>query len=388
MMTLLLFATAFMLLMPLIPIFAMEQVKLPEGKIGLIVGAFSVTALAIRPFIGYLLDNYNRKTIYVITGAFFVLVIASYEFVTTLAILLAVRMLHGGTWASITTSASTIVVDIIPPNKRGEGIGLFSMAFPLAMVIGPALGLEVYNFSESFRVVFAVSTAMCVVAFVVMLFVKIPNPARPRRKLVLSLPALYEKRALGLAFMQFCYSFSYSGIVTFLPIFAHKYNIDNASYFFMFYALSVIASRMLVRKTFDLRGPTPIIVAGFTIFALGGASLALTSSPSMFFVSGVLAGFGAGMVMPTISTMTMNIVEAHNRGKANATVMTALDVGMGAGAFVLGIVLQYTSYSFMYITLAFILLVPIAFYVLFEKKRYFRNIEAHEEKLGGQSTSS
>ncbi len=368
-------STAFMLLLPVLPIFAMEAVKLEEGRVGRVVGAFSLTALLSRPFIGYLLDNYNRKIMLLAALVLFIGAFTSYIFITTIAVLLLVRMAHGVSWASITTSTATVVADIVPEKKRGEGIGYFSMTMPLAMIVGPALGLVVYDIFHSFAVVFLLSIGLSVLALALAGLLKLPSLARPKKPLVLSIPALYEKRAMGLAFMQFCYSLTYSGIITFLPLYAHKNNINNSGVFFMLYATGVLLSRFVVRNTLDLRGPTPLVVSGYLCFAVGAVSLAFATSPVAFFVSGALAGFGGGMIMPTISTMTMNVVESFYRGKANATVFTAMDIGMGLGALGLGYLIQHTSYKTAYITGAALTCLPILWYFISEKNRYYRNLE-------------
>ncbi|MDR0453912.1 MAG: MFS transporter [Deferribacteraceae bacterium] len=374
-------SAAFMLLLPVLPVFATEVVRLEEGRVGLVVGAFSLTALLCRPFIGHLLDNYNRKITLLIALAMFTGAFASYIFTVAVAMLLLVRMAHGISWAGLTTSAATIIADIVPAEKRGAGIGYFSMTIPLAMVIGPALGLVILNFSGSFQLVFIFSVFLSAISFIIAGLLKLPTVVRPKKKLALSFPALYEKRAAGLAFMQFCYSFAYGSIITFLPIYAHKNNIDNSGAFFILYAAGVLLSRFLVRNTLDLRGPTPLVLSGYLCFAAGGFSLAFATSPAIFFVSGSLAGFGGGMVMPTISTMTMNVVEPFNRGKANATVGTAMDVGMGLGALGAGCLIQQTSYETAYITGAALMCLPLLWYFLSEKNRYYMNLERLRKEL-------
>ncbi|MDR2869743.1 MAG: MFS transporter [Deferribacteraceae bacterium] len=374
-------SATFMLLMPILPLFALNVIKLPEAEIGLMVGAFSVAAFCVRPFLGYLIDSYDKRRIFVISMALFTAVVISYGFISTLAMLLVVRMLHGGSWASASTAVSTIVVDIIPPKRRAEGIGAFSLAMPLAMVIGPAAGVELYMRS-GFGVTFAAASVTCVIALGLCFLLRLPpRPNVPRQKLKLSPAGLYEMRAMGISAMQFCYSFAYAGVATFLPIYATKNGVGNFSYFFVFYACTVLASRILVRKTFDLRGPSPMIYMGYTGFAIGAFIMGLTHSAGFLYLAGLFCGLGGGMIMPSLNTMSMNIVEPMNRGKATATVMTAIDVGMGVGAMVLGVIAQHTSYSVMYFTVTASLVLSMLWYRFYEKKHYLHNIERMATKL-------
>jgi MFS family permease len=361
--------------MPTLPIFAVSVVKLQESEVGIVVGAFSVTALVLRPFIGYAIDNYNRRVILIAATLFFTLTLVSYLYISTLLMLVLVRMFHGASWATISTSNATIVPDLVPANKRGEGIGFFSMSMPLAMVIGPAIALEIFNQSDSFNLVFGIASAMGVLGLISTIFVKMPQREYCRRPLSLSPSALYEKRAVGASAMQFCYTFAWSGIATFLPIYAYKNGIDNCSIFFVLYAISVLLVRVFVRRTLDLRGPTPLIVAGYSAFAVGALLLAFTTTHFTFFISGIFVGVGSGLVLPSLNTMIMNIVEPAARGKANATLFTSIDIGMGLGAMVSGVIVNLTSYRTNYIISAIILLLPILFYFLYEKRHYLDILE-------------
>jgi predicted MFS family arabinose efflux permease len=71
---------------------------------------------------------------------FFILSMYLYDWVGSIAILLALRVLHGASWALSTTAVSTTITDIIPISRRGEGMGWFGMAMTVAMAIGPMLG--------------------------------------------------------------------------------------------------------------------------------------------------------------------------------------------------------------------------------------------------------
>ncbi len=372
-------AVGFMLVIPVIPLYAFQVIGLEPGKIGLVVGVFSVAALACRPLTGYMLDNLNRRIVLLIAAFICAAVLAGYAFIHTIATLLLLRAIHGLSWASITTSTPTIATDIIPPYKRAEGIGYFSMAIPLAMVIGPAFGLELLNAIHNYTIVFILSSSFGVIAMISFFMLKLPTAKPQTRLFKLSISTFYEKRSAGLALMQFCYSFAYSGIVTFLPVFVMKYNISGGGYFFMLFALGITVTRIAVGKVFDLRGPGPLIVVGYLSFAAGIICLALTEGQGMLYLSGLLAGIGGGMVMPTLNTMNMNIVPAEARGRANATVLTAMDLGMGLGALGVGYIIEHTSYHTAYVVEAFILCIPILWYNLVEKKNYMKNIAIPED---------
>ena len=81
------------------------------------------------------------------------LAMGSYLFASTIFLLLAVRILHGAGFGITTTTYGTVVSDLIPSARRGEGMGYFGLSGTLAMALGPLIGLwlmQTYNFTILF----------------------------------------------------------------------------------------------------------------------------------------------------------------------------------------------------------------------------------------------
>ena len=78
------------------------------------------------------------------------LAMGSYLFASTIFLLLAVRILHGAGFGITTTTYGTVVSDLIPSARRGEGMGYFGLSGTIAMALGPLIGLwlmQTYNFT-------------------------------------------------------------------------------------------------------------------------------------------------------------------------------------------------------------------------------------------------
>lgn len=123
------------------PDYAVKMLGADESQVGYIIGVYTLSALAIRPLAGYALDSLGRKKIYLLALATFGLLIGTYYFATSLVLLLVLRLIHGLSWGVTTTGGGTIVADILPSQRRGEGVGYFGLSMTLAMAIGPGIGL-------------------------------------------------------------------------------------------------------------------------------------------------------------------------------------------------------------------------------------------------------
>ena len=364
-------ASAFNFIFPVVPVFAVKELGMSEMKVGLIVGVFSLSALFSRPFTGFLADRFSRKLVLLFSLTLAIFAFFSYIFAFTVLMLLSIRVLHGAGWSGVYTSTYTLAADVLPENKRGEGIGYFSVLMPFAMVIFPALGLEFCAKSSNYYLVFLISAIVTIFALITVSFIKAPDMNTTKKTFSLKLGTFYDKRTFGIAVIQLFYSIMYSGLITFMPLFVLKYNVGRGSWFFIVYALSVILARFfIVRRTFDRRGPDILLLSGFLLFSSGAFSFSIATNDACFILSAALAGLGGGMISPTINAMAMAIVEPPSRGRANAGIFTANDIGMSIGSIILGVLVEYTSYRFAYRCASFILIIPLLWYFLFERRRY------------------
>lgn len=142
----------FQMTLPIIPLFV-NSLKGSDQLIGVIVGIFTFSALLFRPFAGHALETIGRKQVYTFGIFLFIISVGSFSFVTSMVILILMRIIQGIGWGLSTTAAGTIATDLIPIQRRGEGMGYYGLAGTISMAIGPALGLtlvEIISFKQFF----------------------------------------------------------------------------------------------------------------------------------------------------------------------------------------------------------------------------------------------
>jgi MFS family permease len=182
--------TALYLLLPTLPLF-ITQLGGTESQVGLVAGAFTLSAVVFRPIVGGLLDRYGRRPFIIWGLVLFGLSMYLYDWIAGIAVLMALRVLHGASWALSTTALGTSITDIIPASRRGEGMGWNGMAMTLAMAIGPMLGIWVIQ-NDSFHGLFLFATGLSVAALLLALTIKIPfRPNAEARQIV-----FFEKSVL------------------------------------------------------------------------------------------------------------------------------------------------------------------------------------------------
>lgn len=355
---------SFQMLLPILPNYAVS-LGVNTSYLGLITGSLTISSIFFRPFIGRAVDTYGRKVVYLLGLGVYFLASTGYLVAASLFFLLFLRIVHGAGWAAASGGAVTIVADITPESRRGEGMGYYGICNTLAMAVAPALGLFILD-GWGYTPAFVVSLAAILAAFIFGSFIKLPPytaPAKQAQKV-----SLFEKRALRVSATLFFTTISYGVIVTFLPLYAAEFGITNIGLFFTVFALALLVSRPACGIYYDCRGPKLLILGGSLLLIASLLTLAFAQDLSHFLLAGALYGLGFGAVQPTTYTLSVEGIEPHRRGAATSMVMASWDFGMGIGAIVLGFIATYTSYSFVFLLSAVFILAALGSFFLFRKK--------------------
>ncbi|MDQ6420416.1 MFS transporter [Paenibacillus sp. LHD-117] len=353
--------TGFYLLLPTMPLF-IKQLGGNEAQVGLATGAFMLAAVVVRPIVGGLLDRYGRRPFIVWGLLLFALAMYLYDWVGGIVVLLMLRILHGMTWAVSTTAVFTAVTDMIPSSRRGEGMGWFGTAMTLAMAIGPMLGIWVMQ-NLSFGALFLIACSLSAAALFLTFGVKLPfRPQTGNRKI-----EFFEKSVWPVAASVFLLMIAYGGTTTFVPLFSQSIGV-NSGLFFLVYAVTLTLIRPVAGKLSDRRGETFVIIPGLAITIAALLLLSLATGWAGVLAAAVLFGVGFGSAQPALQVATLRLARPDRRGVANASLLTATDLGIGLGAIALGWVSQFGSYQVLFTVSAVSAFLSLMLFVLVVKR--------------------
>lgn len=360
---------AFYILLTALPIQLTKEFGGGVDQAGLLLTLFLIAAIVIRPFAGKWVSPGSQKKILIYSSAAFFIATLFYPFVTNIWALFILRIIHGLTFGVITTAKGTISAVIIPDSRRGEGLSWFSLAMGLAMVIGPVIGLNLANIG-------AYNTAyiLCIVISALNIFLSMTINVPEQEQLEkasktgkkFSLDDLVDKKAAPFALVIFILACGYSGIASFLALYAQEINlIKAASTFFILYAGLMFIFRPFTGVWADRYGANKIVYPCIILFAIGMVMLSLPQTAVIMILAGAIIGIGYGSVTPILQTQVISSVEKHRVGIANSLFFNSMDLGMAIGAFVLGIVAKSFSYGSVFISgIALIIVGGIAYFAL------------------------
>ena len=378
---------AFYVLTPLLPLYLSEHFGATKDVIGLVLSGYTITALLFRPFSGYFVDSFPRKTVLMISFAAFSIFFAGYLAASTLLLFTIVRTLHGGPFGALTVSNSTVAIDVLPSSRRTEGIGYYGLSNNLAMAIAPTVGIFVYRWTHSFELLFWMALIVACLGWLTDATVTLPAKEIQRNKSKLSLDRFFLVRGWLLGLNMVAFGFCFGVLSNYLAIYGKEQLgiTGGTGTFFMLCSIGLILSRLQGGKalrngrlTFNAGSGMVISLVGYTIFILlPTLSDIFHQTSSLFTLIGyygcaILLGLGNGHMWPAFQNMTICVAPNNQRGTANSTILISWDLGMGLGILVGGVIAEYLGYSAAFWTVAIVNALGVGLFFLATKSFFLR----------------
>lgn len=348
-----------------LPIYAVDILQRSTGEAGLVVTVFLLASLIFTPISGKILEFYGKKNVLVICTILFLLSTLFYIWIENFSQLLVLRFLHGVWFSIATTATGAIAADIVPFQRRGEGLGYFAMSMNVAVVVGPFLALTLLQIS-SFDVLFIVLTFVMIGGVVLAFIVKVPSVGKDApiiKKSKLKFDDIIERNVLPIAVVGGFVAFCYSAVISYISIYAQQKGLMKTSgIYFLVSALAMLISRPFVGRLFDTKGPNIVVYPAFIFFSAGLCVLSYTESSFSLLFSGVLIGLGYGSLLPCLQALAIQSVTRERSEFATATFYTFFDGGLALGTFILGFVASYIGYENLYLLNSLFVVMTIFIY--------------------------
>ena len=367
---------SFYFVTPLLPLYLRDVFHADKAMIGLVLSGYSVAALAIRFFSGYIVDRFSRKKVLMISYASFALFFAGYYITGSIILFAVIRTLHGAPFGLTSVSSNTVAIDVLPSQRRGEGIGYWGLSNNFAMAVGPSLSLLLYSRFNDYNLLFTVSLVCALVGLLINSFVdcKYRPPIMEKKKMSLDRFVLIQGWSQGICIALI--AMSYGILSTYIAIYSKDVlNITTGTgTFFMLFAIGLILSRVVGVKALSRGFATRNATYGVIVVAIGYAIFAFWQNLYGYYISAVVIGFGQASMYPAVQTMFLNMTTNDKRGTANATILTSWDLGIGMGIIFGGYVAEHLGgYNSAFIMAATVSLMSVIFFLSYAKKAYLRD---------------
>jgi len=313
------------LLMVTIASYAVDKFHASTKIAGLVAGIFIIGALLGRLGTGRLIEDTGSKKVLMIGTFFFIITSLLYFAAIHLSLLIIIRLLHGIAFGAASTATGTIVAQIIPSSRRGEGIGCYSMGAILSVALGPFVGLFLIH-GVDYNMIFVVTSVLAAGSFALSFIVAKPAYLAPEPNQVsavksFQLSNFLEFKAIPISIIILVISFSYSGVLTFIPLYAKQIHlVEAASFYFLVYAVTVFFSRPLSGRLLDVRGANFVVYPCLLIYAVGMLLFSQASHGIALLLAGVIIGLGYGNFTSSAQAISIKGLPPHRLGLATSTI--------------------------------------------------------------------
>ncbi len=310
-------------------------------QVGLIVSAFAIVPLLTRPFVGRFADRGHRVRMMQIGVATLVLSLALMTISEDIWSLFALRVAQGIGLSMFPTAAGSMVAELSPLPRRGEGVGYFGMSTSVAQMIYPALGvwlLGLWNFDA----VFLAAAATSAFTLLVVSTLSEPHTTAPTAE-EQSNHELLPRATIFPMTVFMTVTFSFGAATAFLPLLNDERAFGNVGMYFLFNGAVAVVGRPIAGRISDRYGRAVIMAPALVAAAAGMAVLALADTTELMLVSGALGGVGLAGTHTGAFALSLDRVSDSQRGSATAIFQWAWDIGGLLSGPALGLVASQIS---------------------------------------------
>lgn len=309
-----------------------------EDYIGLHITFFTLTALISRPFSGKLTDTWGRIPVMVFGAAVTAVVSLFYPFFLNIYAFLFIRFLHGFSTGFKPTGTAAYVADIVPVNRRGEGMGILSFFGMTGMGIGNYVG-GVIAIHYDINVLFYASAAVALLSVIVIAGMKETLDGKQKFSgslLKIKASDIYEPTVLVPSVVMMLVTFSFGAALTLAPDLSVYLGIANKGLFFSYFTITSLVSRVVGGRLSDEFGRRKVLIVAMLIVGTGSVYIGFSPTAFHFFTGALIFGAGYGLSSPALFAWAADLAPDKFRGRGFSTLFMALEIGIGMGALLAG----------------------------------------------------
>ena len=342
-----------------------------ESTIGVVVALTALSAVAIGPYFGRLMDRRGRRPVIVGGNLLNVGVVGVYLTLHTLSpTLYVVRLLHGVAETMLSGALFTYAADIVPPARTAQGLALFGVSAMLALTVGGVIGDAALAWG-GYQALFLTSLG-CAVAGLALalpltesttLSVHAAEPPRSFRA------TLCQPSLAPLWLVTWMFFFAQAGVFAFMKTYIMATGFGTLGAFFSVYTLTAIGQRLVFGWVPDRLGLTRTLGPALLAFALGLLLLGVAGNVWEVWSAGFFCGVGHGYAFPILLGLVNRRAPVTERGTAMAIYMAIDNGAMLVAGPVLGWLIESMGYAPMFRSVAGLLAGTTVLCLLWDRGR-------------------
>jgi MFS family permease len=327
--------TADGVLLPALPRYVEGPLGGGNVAVGLVVGAFSLSAFFLRPWAGTVGDRRGRRLLMIAGASLCALSVIGYLAAVSVPAMVAMRLLTGAGEALFFVGALSANIDLAPAERRGEAFSFASLALYIGIGVGPFIGETVID-HVGFRAAWLTSIGLAGVALALALRLPpmVPDGGPPPG----AGHCLVHPAGILPGLVLLAALWGMGGFLAFVPLYALDLGMGGAGLVLGLFAGIVVLIRSVGARIPDRIGAARATRSALILSAAGLAVMGLWRSPAGLVTGTVLLAIGVALFTPALFSLALQGIPANERGAVTGTTSAFLDLAFGLGPATLGFV--------------------------------------------------
>jgi len=326
----------------ILPKFFATELGMDAAGIGRAVAVEGLTAVAMTPLVGWLVDRYGRQPWLVFGNFMLALTGVLYLFVDHEGPLLYLAQMCWGVGMVMGfNAAGTMTADIAPSDRMAQALGLFGAANLGMNAVSPSLG-EILADATGWKGVFVASATAGLLAAALSTRLREPPRHQPHdneaRRPILGWPLL---RVYGATFAM---TAAFTALFTLHQPFALELGVTEMRSFFIGFAIVALTVRLGGGGLIDRFGVLRSSIVAFCLYSAVPPMLGILG-PDHLFAIGAMMGLGHGIAYPAVTALAIERASASSRGMVVSIIHGAFNGGHAFFAYALGLIAASWSYN-------------------------------------------
>jgi predicted MFS family arabinose efflux permease len=326
-------------LIPAVPRYVQGPLGAGNVAVGLVVGAFSLSAFFLRPWAGSLGDRWGRRPLMLLGAGMFAASVLGYGLTSSPEGLAGLRLLTGAGEAFFFVGAVTAITDLAPAERRGEAMSIASLALYVGIGVGPLLGevaIDRFGFMAAWTL--AATAALTALAMALRVPDTRPDDSGHEAGGSAARHRLVHRAGLLPGLVMLTSLLGMAGFLTFVPLYALDVGMDGSRVILLLFAAIVVGIRSLGAGIPDRLGAARATRMALALSAAGLAVVGAWRTPAGLVTGTVIFAIGIALFTPAVMTLAVQGVAPQERGAVIGTTSAFLDLAFGLGPATLGLV--------------------------------------------------
>ncbi len=339
-----------------------------ETRIGLLYSLSAVAGLMLRPMLGRLMDNLGRRPVLLAAGFGNAIAVASLTLTDEIGALLIVLFVgHRVFQIAIFTAMLTLSADVLPAERRTQGIAIYGLGGLVPLATGGAFGDVLLDVGD-FGLLFVVAALISMLSWTCVWMVpRQPASATDREGRRGFWAALGQRDLLPLWLLTLLFAVGLEALFTFIRTFVDDRGFGSVGAVFLAYGGVAIVVRLLTSSSFDRLPQLPLLVTSVVGYAAGLGGVAVAGNEIQLAAAAMVLGAGHGLLFPVLTAQVVTRSRDAERGSAMAIFTSLFDLAVLAAAPAIGVLIDWRGYTLAFAAVAAFVLAGLVVYVLWER---------------------